>query len=161
MLNIWKIAASEDQILSFVSSVVVPEPATRSKFLTSKRILVSTTHGTIWSVQILKDSQGNKYLDKPIAVFRNTDLSTIWDFAIVESSLTGKQAESHYDVILASDSGEVRHVAIEFLQVKSETVLIKFVGQSALRLSIDQSDQTILTVGGNHTVKVAKLSYDE
>lgn len=55
-LVLWRVSADSDEVLSFVHTVQVPEPATRAKFSSDSRILVSTTHGTIWSILILKDS---------------------------------------------------------------------------------------------------------
>lgn len=56
IVNLWKISAkNEDQILEFVSTVTVVEPITRVKFIQNDRIVISTTHGTIWSTLLLKD----------------------------------------------------------------------------------------------------------
>ena len=113
---LWKVSsANEDQVLQFVSASKIVEPVTRAKFLSPGRVLVTTTHGTIWSILILKDSQGNDYLEKPIAVYRNDDLSAIWDFSIIQNPL--RQQANQYDVLVASDSGQVRHVLIDHIQL--------------------------------------------
>ena len=72
---------------------------------------------------MLQDSQGNDYLEKPIAVYRNDDLSAIWDFAVVDNPES--LGPNHFDVLAACDSGEVRHVLIDHLQlIKSHVVTV-------------------------------------
>jgi hypothetical protein len=119
---LWTVSAGSEQVLEFIYSVKVSEPLTRAKFLSSERILATSTHGSIWSILLLRDSQGNTYLEKPIAVYRNSDLSAIWDFAIISNPARQQQAE--YDVLIANDSGEVKHVMINHLQIESSSVLI-------------------------------------
>jgi hypothetical protein len=56
ILNLWRFT-DQDQILEFVSSIQISEPATRAKFFTHDHIVISTTYGSLWSIQVLKDSQ--------------------------------------------------------------------------------------------------------
>lgn len=97
------------------------EPVTRAKFVSSERIVVSTTHGTVWSVQVLKDSQQNLYLERPVAVYRNPDLSAIWDLAVID--VTGL-TQNAYSVIAASDSGEVKLIHFDHLHISKEQTLL-------------------------------------
>ncbi len=54
---------------------------------------------------MLKDVQNKDYLEKPVAVHRNDDLSAIWDFQVVTHP--SRNEKSEYDLIIASDSGLV------------------------------------------------------
>ena len=54
-------------------------------------------------------------MDKPIAVYRNDDFSAIWDFSVIENP--ARQQAEQYDVIIASDSGQVNHILIDHLKL--------------------------------------------
>ena len=178
---LWAIlgdSVDPDDRLSYVDDAMIEEPLTRAKWLTPKCIIVSTTHGNLYTMELSKDSQNVECLMKPQLVYSTTHDVAIWDMAVLSANGAAK-----VEVWVAEDSGKVNQLTLNAStkQVESQKtvhvskfsqVLLsnpfplflyqQFANESALSVGLDilrtPSDQNewmaILTLGSNSKVVV-------
>ena len=59
----------EDEMMHFQCECSLNEPLTKAKWLSETEILVSTTSGHLYSMQVSKDSQNIPFLDRAVKVY--------------------------------------------------------------------------------------------
>lgn len=78
----------------------------------------------------------------------------MWDFSVIANP--SRQQPVECDVIIASDSGEIKHLMVNHLQIEGNYLLTTLPHQSALRLFLTSlkklENQLILTLGGNSLI---------
>ena len=107
----------ENDKLSYLGDVMLPEPITKARWLTDSSIIAATTHGNMYRLQLQRDDQNAWCLKKPTKIYSSEHEVAIWDLAVYSSGQT-------QDVWLCEDSGKVLHLSFdEKLDVKDVTLV--------------------------------------
>ena len=108
-IYVWKIigdSENPDDRLSYVSDFNIDEPLSKVKWFTPTCILVATTEGNVYSLNLERDSQNALCLSRPKLVYQAEHEVAIWDLA------TYSKGERH-EVWLAEDSGKVTQLLLD------------------------------------------------
>ena len=68
--------------MNYVADKVLDEPLTKAKWLTDTTMLVATTYGNLYKIDLKRDDQNAEYLSEPYLVYRTTHDVSIWDLAV-------------------------------------------------------------------------------
>lgn len=68
--------------MNYVADKVLDEPLTKAKWLTDTTMLVATTYGSLYKIDLKRDDQNAEYLSEPYLVYRTTHDVSIWDLAV-------------------------------------------------------------------------------
>ena len=68
--------------MNYVADKVLDEPLTKAKWLTDTTMLVATTYGNLFKIDLKRDDQNAEYLSEPYLVYRTTHDVSIWDLAV-------------------------------------------------------------------------------
>ena len=69
--------------MNYVADKVLDEPLTKAKWLTDTTMLVATTYGNLYKIDLKRDDQNAEYLSEPYLVYRSTHEVSIWDLAVL------------------------------------------------------------------------------
>ena len=121
-IYIWSLGNEheDEDYLNYVADQQLDEPLTRAKWLTEKTILVTTTFGNLYALQLSKDDQGVECLLRPKLLYTAEHAVAIWDLQ------TYSAGASCLQIWLAEDSGKVMQLNLEneeTLQITSKALL--------------------------------------
>ena len=99
----WRIlgeSSNPEDHLNYVADRVFDEPLTKVKWLTETALLVATTHGNLYKMNLKRDDQNAEYLSEPQLLYKTTHEVSIWDVAVLNTA-------QNLQIWLGEDSGKV------------------------------------------------------
>lgn len=125
--------------MQFAADYDFKEPLTRAKFVGESKIVVASTMGSLYQLEIKVDNQGCKYLDRPKLLYTAEGQCAIWDLAVWQNRQDDVESQSAaHTIFVATDAGKVLQLNLgASIQETKAEIVHDFRTQSALCLSVD------------------------